>query len=280
MVLRGKSPRSGEKGAADDFFRCILLKRADGRRGLASLDSAAGVPIVKPVSREKILIIEDEPDILEVIEFNLKREGYGVFSARDGENWLPLAGKEVPQVVLLDLMLPGLNGLEVCRQLQEDPATRSISIIIVTAKSEETDIVLGLELGADDYIPKPFSPRELVARVEAVLRGGRLKEGVASPERIAVGEVVIDDGRHEVLVHGKPVSFTATEFRLLHFLACRPRRVFTRDQLVSWVIRENAVVTDRNIDAHVRAIRSKLGVKRKLIETVRGVGYRLRDVKE
>lgn len=229
---------------------------------------------------EKIVVVEDEEDILEVIRYNLAREGYRVSVARDGRKGLKLVRDEAPDLVLLDLMLPGLDGIELCRQLKADPVTRAIPIIMVTAKGEEPDIVLGLGVGADDYIAKPFSPRELVARVKAVLRRGPLREEAGAGERVVREGVVVDAVRFEVRVDSKPVTFTATEFRLLHFLASHPGRVFTRDQLLSRVIGEHAVVIDRNIDVHVRAVRNKLGAYRDLVETVRGVGYRLRETED
>ena len=231
------------------------------------------------MAREKIVVIEDEADILEVIQYNLKREGYQVLTSRDGEEGLGQVREQAPALVLLDLMLPGLDGIEVCKQLKQNPVTRAIPIIMVTAKGEESDIVLGLGVGADDYVAKPFSPKELVARVKAVLRRGPLQEERAG-ERIVAGEVVIDAARHEVLVAGKPAVFTATELRLLHFLASQPGRVFTRDQLLSRVIGEDAAVIDRNIDVHIRSIRKKIGEHRDLIETIRGVGYRFRDLED
>ena len=227
--------------------------------------------------REKIMVIEDEADILEVIEYNLLREGYRVCSARDGEEGVHLVRKEKPDLVLLDLMLPGLDGIEVCRKLKSDPLTQHIPVIIVTAKGEESDIVLGLGIGADDYVTKPFSPKELLARVMAVLRRGSVKKEQVSGERIVRDELVIDAGRHEVRVKGKPVLFTATEFRLVHFLASNPGRVYTRDNLLSKGIGEDTFVLGRNIDVHMRTVRKKLGPFRDLIETIRGVGYRFRD---
>jgi two-component system phosphate regulon response regulator PhoB len=231
-------------------------------------------------TREKIVVIEDEADILEVMEYNLTREGYEVLPCTDGEEGLEMVRKEDPDLVLLDLMLPGMDGLEVCRRIKQDDVIRHVSIVMVTAKGEESDVVLGLGLGSDDYIVKPFSPKELVARVKAVLRRGPLREETGAGERIVREGLVIDSGRHEVRVDGKAAAFTATEFRLLHFLASHPGRVFTRDHLLSRVIGEHAVVIDRNIDVHIRAIRKKIGDHRDLIETVRGVGYRFRDVKD
>jgi two-component system alkaline phosphatase synthesis response regulator PhoP len=232
------------------------------------------------MAHEKIIVIEDEADIREVIEYNLSREGYGVYTASDGESGLALAKSKAPDIVLLDLMLPGLDGIEVCRQLKTDPVTRSIPIIMVTAKGEESDVVLGLGIGADDYMIKPFSPKELSARVKAVLRRGPLKETRSNRDRIVCGEVLIDSDRHEVRIEGEPVVFTATEFRLLHFLASHPGRVFTRDRLLSRVLGEDVFVFDRNIDVHISSVRKKLGSHRAMLETVRGVGYRFRDEEE
>jgi len=229
------------------------------------------------MSKEKILVIEDEPDIGEVIQYNLSREGYWVSVITDGDDAYDQVLRESPDLVLLDLMLPGTGGLEICRRLKEDQVTRSVPIIMVTAKGEESDVVLGLGMGADDYVPKPFSPRELVARVRAVLRRGKLRGGHANRQPIVREGVSIDSARHQVKIDGKQVPFTATEFRLLHFLASNPGRAFTRDQLLSRVIGESATVTDRNIDVHVRGVRKKLADHRELIETVRGVGYRFRD---
>jgi two-component system phosphate regulon response regulator PhoB len=229
------------------------------------------------MAKDRILVIEDEPDIGELIQYNLAREGYWVSVMTDGEEGFDRALAESPDLVILDLMLPGTDGLELCRRLKADPVTRPIPIIMVTAKSEESDVVLGLGMGADDYVAKPFSPRELVARVRAVLRRGRLRAESPGRERIARNGVTVDAVRHQVTVSGRDVPFTATEFRLLHVLASHPGRAFTREQLLSRVIGESAAVTDRNIDVHVRTIRKKLGDHRDLIETVRGVGYRFRD---
>jgi phosphate regulon transcriptional regulator PhoB len=229
------------------------------------------------VKTERIVVIEDEPDILEVISYNLRREGYEVVSSMSGEDGLEKIEKVNPQLVVLDLMLPEIDGIELCRKLKADPLTQGVPIIMVTAKGEESDIVLGLGVGADDYVTKPFSPKELVARVKAVLRRAHASTEGDHKDRIVRAGVSIDLKRHEVKVEGRPVSFTATELRLLHFLASHPGRVFTRDQLLSRVIGEEAIVIDRNIDVHVRAIRKKLGEYRDLVETVRGVGYRFKD---
>jgi len=226
------------------------------------------------LKREKIIVIEDDPDILEVISYNLSREGYSVITARDGEEGLKKIREQAPSLVILDLMLPVLDGLEVCKRLKGDPFTKDIPIIMVTAKGEESDIVLGLGLGADDYVPKPFSVKELLARVSAVLRRGPLREDVTVEGRIVRGGVVIDSTKHEVTIDKVEVPFTATEFRLLFFLASHPGRVFGREELITRVIGEDAAILDRNIDVHVKSIRKKLGKYRDFIETVRGVGYR------
>ena len=226
---------------------------------------------------EKIVVIEDETDILEVIAYNLKREGYEVVTSTSGEDGLEKIEKTKPNLVVLDLMLPEVDGIELCRKLKADPVTQGIPVIMVTAKGEESDVVLGLGVGADDYVTKPFSPRELTARVKAVLRRSKGRAEVDKGERLAFEGIVIDPQRHEVKVDDESVLLTATEFRLLHFLASHPGRVFTRDHLLTRVIGDDAIVIDRNIDVHVRAIRKKLGSRRELIETIRGVGYRFKD---
>jgi len=229
------------------------------------------------VKTEKIVVIEDEADILEVIEYNLRREGFDVIASQSGEDGLEKIEKASPDLILLDLMLPEIDGIELCRRLKSDPLTATIPVIMVTAKGEESDVVLGLGVGADDYVTKPFSPKELIARVKAVLRRGQLRDDSDRKGRIVRDGIVVDVKRHDVKVDGESVSFTATELRLLHFLASHPGRVFTRDHLLSRVIGEDAIVIDRNIDVHIRAIRKKLGDYRELIETVRGVGYRFRE---
>lgn len=230
------------------------------------------------MKKTKIVVIEDEADILEIIDYNLSKEGYEVCSALDGEEGLQLVKKEVPDLVLLDLMLPGLDGIEVCRKLKADAATQSISIIMVTAKGEESDIVLGLGMGADDYVTKPFSPRELMARIKSVLRRGSLKED-NTQNQISRDGLLIDVNRHEVCLKGNKIAMTAMEFRILHYLASHPGRVFTRENLLSHVSSDDIFVIDRNIDVHIRTIRKKLDRHRDLIETIHRVGYRFRDEK-
>lgn len=229
------------------------------------------------MARQKILIVEDEPDIREILEYNLEREGFEVFSAPDGRVGLSEARRRVPDLVLLDLMLPGLDGLDVCRQLKDSPSTRGIPVVMVTAKGDEADVVLGLGLGADDYVTKPFSPKELVARIKAVMRRSRGTTEVDEGRIVVIGDVCVDPSRHRVTVGDTEVGLTATEFRILHYLAVSPGRVFSRDQILSHALGPNAVVTDRSVDVHVRSIRKKLGERRDLVQTVRGVGYRFAE---
>lgn len=229
------------------------------------------------MSKPKIVVIEDEPDILEVLAYNLRREGYEVFTAFNADIGLPLIYKEQPPLVLLDLMLPGMDGIEICKTLKNDSRTEGIMILMVTAKGEESDIVLGLGVGADDYIAKPFSPRELVARVKAVLRRGALREKSVEDEIIEIGDMLIDTTKYKVSVKGNDVKLTATEFRLLHCLASHAGRVFSREQLLNNALGDDTVVVDRNIDVHIRGIRKKMDVDPPLIETIRGVGYRFKD---
>jgi len=226
--------------------------------------------------KEHILVVEDEEDILELVRFNLAREGYPVICTTSGEETLRIAGKEHPDLIVLDLMLQGIDGLEVAKILQADSKTKDISIVMLTAKGEEADIILGLELGADDYITKPFSPRILLARVKAVLRR-RVKEYPKEDAAIRINDLVIHPGRHEVIVSGKIVRLTFTEFGILHFLAKRPGWVFTRNQIVDAVRGDDYFVTDRSVDVQIVGLRKKLGPAGKYIETVRGVGYRFQE---
>jgi two-component system, OmpR family, alkaline phosphatase synthesis response regulator PhoP len=226
--------------------------------------------------KEHILVVEDEEDILELLRYNLAKEGYRVTGALSGEEGRSAARTNPPDLILLDLMLPGLDGLSVCRELKMDARTRGIPIIMLTAKGEEADIVAGLELGADDYVTKPFSPRVLLARLRAVLRRGQAGPAVAG-DSLTIHELTIHPGRHEVLVQDRPVELTVTEFRLLHFLARRPGWVFTRDQIVQGVQGGDYAVSDRAVDVQVVGLRKKLGAAGRCIETVRGVGYRFKE---
>ena len=228
------------------------------------------------MAQEKILVVDDEEDILELLRFNLSREGYKVICLASGEEALKLVPSELPNLIVLDLMLPGIDGLEVTRRLKNDPNTKSIPIVMLTAKGEEADIVTGLELGADDYITKPFSPRILVARVRAILRR-KVKGPVEEKSAFQIHDLVIHPGRHEVLFKGKPVNLTFTEFAILNYMARRPGWVFTRYQIVDAVRGEDYPVTDRSVDVQIVGLRRKLGPAGKYIETVRGVGYRFKE---
>jgi two-component system phosphate regulon response regulator PhoB len=228
------------------------------------------------MAHENILVVEDERDIQELVRYNLGKEGYVVTCVATGEEALRTARATPPDLVLLDLMLPGLDGLEVCRKLKGDASTGQIPIIMLTAKGEEADIVTGLELGADDYIAKPFSPRVLLARLRAVLRRSAAKPA-DSQATLKIHGLVIHPGRHEVLLEGETLPLTPTEFRVLQFLAARPGWVFTRYQIADSVHDGDVMVTDRSIDVQIVGLRKKLGPAGRFIETVRGVGYRFKE---
>jgi phosphate regulon transcriptional regulator PhoB len=221
-----------------------------------------------------ILVIEDEADLVELISYNLKKEGFNVDSAMDGETALSKIKKGRYDLVVLDLMLPGIQGMELCRILRSDPKTETLPIIMLTAKGEEVDKILGLEMGADDYITKPFSPRELVARVKAVLRRSLEKPSVE--EVLKAGELVIDKERYTVTIKGKPVKLSAKEFKLLLFLAERKGKVFNRERLLDAVWSDESFVEPRTVDVHVRRLRSQIEedpAHPKYIKTLRGIGY-------
>jgi two-component system phosphate regulon response regulator PhoB len=226
--------------------------------------------------KKRILVVDDEEDIRELVTYNLLRDGYMVDSAVTGEDALKIAKKNIPDLILLDLMLPGIDGLETARRLKKDSSISSVPIIILTAKGEEADIVTGLELGADDYITKPFSPRILNARVKAVLRR-KQQAGARQDVFIRIFNLELEPGRREVKVCGKTVELTFSQFQLLHFLIKRPGWVFTRDQIIDAVQGDDYPVTDRSVDVQIVALRKKLGACGKYIETVRGVGYRFRE---
>ncbi|MGA1108424.1 MAG: response regulator [Pseudomonadales bacterium] len=229
------------------------------------------------MSSKRVLVVEDESDIREILIYNLRREGFIAEGYASGREGLEAIKRLKPDLVILDLMLPELDGLTVCQQVRADPSVHSTPIIIVSAKEEESDIILGLGLGADDYMTKPFSPRELIARVKAVLRRGQAVSDGPQNDRITIGELVIDVERHEVTVGDESIPLTATEFKLLHQLASFPGRAFSREQLLNRALGEGVVVVDRNIDVHIRAVRKKLGSLADSIETVRGIGYRFAD---
>jgi len=228
--------------------------------------------------KNRILIIEDEEDIRELVRYNLAREKFSVTEAESGEAGLELVSQEPPDLILLDLMLPGKDGMQVCRELKENKAVRDIPVVMMTARGAESDIVAGLDLGAEDYIVKPFSPKVLVARVKAVLRRKRSAQLPGKEDVLSVLNLRIDPQRHEVFFDGNPVLLTASEFAILHFLARRPGWVFTRYQIVDAVHGEDYPVTERSVDVQVVGLRKKLGEAGEMIETVRGVGYRFKDV--
>jgi two-component system phosphate regulon response regulator PhoB len=228
------------------------------------------------MAKESILVVEDEEDIRELLKYNLEKEGFQVFGAATGEAALQAVRDRLPDLILLDLMLPGLDGLEVCRKIRGEAQTRHLPIIMLTAKGEEADIVTGLELGADDYITKPFSPRVLLARLRAALRR---RSQPLPPETalLKTAELVIHPGRHEVLLKGQPIQLTVTEFRLLHLLVRKPGWVFTRSQIVNEIHGDDYPVSDRSIDVQIVSLRKKLGACGSLLETIRGIGYRFKE---
>jgi two-component system phosphate regulon response regulator PhoB len=227
------------------------------------------------MTKPKILVVDDEPDALELVGFNLKRAGFQVNTAAGGAEALRKARELLPDLIVLDVMLPEFDGLEVCRRLRGDSETAAIPIIMLTAKAGEIDRVLGLELGADDYLTKPFSPRELVLRIKNVL--GRRQASAPDSTLLRLGPITVDLDRHQVAVHGKPVDLTATEFNLLVLLARRRGRVQSREQLLRDVWEYDTLIDTRTVDTHVRRLREKLGPAAHLLETVRGVGYRFTE---
>jgi two-component system phosphate regulon response regulator PhoB len=229
------------------------------------------------VSKPQILIVEDEEDIRELVRYNLERENFAVTEAESGEAGLKAVTKKKPDLILLDLMLPGKDGLQICRELKQGDASRNIPVVMMTARGEESDIVTGLELGAEDYIVKPFSPKVLVARVKAVLRRKTVTAVPDAENILRIYDLVIHPGRHEVTVGGKPVDLTASEFGIVHFLARRPGWVFTRYQIVDAVHGEDYPVTERSVDVQIVGLRKKLKKAGDYIETVRGIGYRFKD---
>ncbi len=230
------------------------------------------------MAKEKVLLVEDAEDILELVRYNLTKEGWHVFCALSGEEALAAVQQHNFDVILLDIMLPGIDGLEVCRRLRHDPSTAHVPVIMLTAKSEETDMVVGLELGADDYVSKPFSPRVLTARIRAVLR--RREPSGQAAEILSIGDLRIDRSRHEVRGKGELIRLTATEFGILLCLVLRPGWVFSRYQIVEAVRGGDYSVTDRAVDVQIVGLRKKLGELGCCIETVRGVGYRFNNVQK
>ncbi|QSH40656.1 response regulator transcription factor [Lentisphaerota bacterium ZTH] len=230
------------------------------------------------MAKEKILIIEDEEDIQELIRYNLKKEGFENLKVADsGEKGLKIVPEFMPDIILLDLMLPGMDGLAVCRTLKSNPETEAIPIIMLTAKSEETDVIIGLEMGADDYITKPFSTKVLVARIKSVVRRSRYSVQEETPELLKRGSLLMNRGKREATINDEPVQLTFSEFEILYMLAKRPGWVFTRNQIVNEVKGDDYPVTERAVDVQIVGLRKKLGEMGKLIETVRGVGYRFNE---
>jgi two-component system phosphate regulon response regulator PhoB len=225
--------------------------------------------------KARILVVEDDPDAAELVAFNLRQAGFQVIPAEDGEEALKKARADAPDLIVLDLMLPEMSGLEVCKILKGDPRTAVMPIVMLTAKAAEIDRVLGLELGADDYVTKPFSPRELVLRVKKLLE--RRREPGAPRERYQVGSLLLDIPRHSVTVQGRPVALTATEFRLLTVLMQCRGRVQSREQLLRDVWEYDVLIDTRTVDTHVGRLREKLGAAAKYVETVRGAGYRFAE---
>lgn len=229
------------------------------------------------MAKETIMIVEDEEDILELIKYNLEKEGYSIIGLETGESCLEKVKQFHPDLILLDLMLPGIDGLRVCRVLKNDTETAKIPVVMLTAKGEESDIVTGLEMGADDYLTKPFSHKVLIARIRSVLR--RLEESAATEDTgiLKRGDITINPGRREVLLKGVNTIFTYSEFEILHLLVKRPGWVYTRNQIVNQVKGDDYPVTERSIDVQIVGLRKKMGVYGKNIETIRGVGYRYSD---
>ncbi len=223
--------------------------------------------------KEEIAIVEDEKDILDLIALTIEKAGFYAKKFAIGEDFLSYLNKNVPDLVILDLMLPDMDGLDICKNIRQNPKTHFLPIIMLTVKGDEMDKVVGLELGADDYMTKPFSPRELVARVKAVLRR---KEAAAEVKEVRINDVLrVDPQKYEIYVYDRKIELTATEFRLLLILAENRRRVFTRDELIDRLWGGEKIVTDRTIDVHVKSLRDKLGKAGDLVKSIRGVGYKL-----
>src|SRR5438034_573774 len=228
---------------------------------------------MEAASGKTILIVEDEHDVVDLLTFNLRKAGFTISTTTDGAAGLQKARAEKPAFIILDLMLPKMPGLEICKILKSDPATRQIPIMMLTAKAEEIDRIVGLEFGADDYVTKPFSPREVVLRIRAIMRRSDAKQ----EEHLTAGSIVIDPARHEVSVNGKRVNLTSLEFKLLRTLMQRRGRVQARDRLLNDVWGYESIIDTRTVDTHVRRLRKKLGKAANVIESVRGFGYRLRE---
>lgn len=226
--------------------------------------------------KEKILVIDDEEDILELVRYNLEKDGYRVTCVYSAEEASEKLKEETPQLMLLDLMLPGISGLDFCKMLRSDPVYSNIPILMITAKEKDADIVTGLELGADDYLTKPFSPRILVARIRAILRRNKQDEA-SETSVIKLHDIVVNPVRHEVLLKGESLLLGPTEFAILHFMARRPGWVFSREQIINAVKGEDYPATGRSVDVQIVGLRKKLGTSGDMIETIRGIGYRIKE---
>jgi DNA-binding response OmpR family regulator len=228
-------------------------------------------------STRSILVIDDEADIRELLRYNLEQEGFQVYLQGDGEEAFQFLQKNKVDLILLDLMLPSLPGLEFCKRLKKDPELESIPIIMITAKSTETDVIVGLELGADDYITKPFSPKEVVARIRAIFRRMDEKRSTDTPKELQFQNLHMDLSRHEVKADGREIKLTTTEFKILQCLMSRLGHVFSRDELIEFALGKNISVVDRTIDVHITNLRKKIGDYGAFIESIRAVGYRFKD---
>jgi len=244
-----------------------------------NVSTKAGSEVIFPMPKETVLLVEDDPDIAELVQYNLEREGYRVITCTEGDVGLAEIMRVKPNLIILDLMLPKIDGLTICKSVRAQSELAGIPIIMLTAKSEESDVIIGLELGADDYLTKPFSPRELLARMKAVLRRQKQVQTEVKPERerITVGPVALDKERHEAFLNNQSLILTLAEFKILATLMSKPGRVFSREQLLEKVTGGDVYVIDRNIDVHIRSIRKKLGDEAEFICTVRGVGYKCRE---
>lgn len=243
-----------------------------GRGGLSTLRAKS---MSSKAANKRILVADDEPDVLQLVSINLKNAGFNVLKAEDGLSALNQARETLPALMVLDLMLPEMSGLEVCKVLKKEPATSQIPIIMLTAKAEEVDRIVGLELGVDDYITKPFSPRELVLRVKSVMRRAAASGEIS--DQLSLGDIRIDRSRYAITIGGKPVDFTATEFKLLALLIERRGRVQSRDTLLNDVWGYETAIDTRTVDTHIRRLREKLGKSAEYIETIRGFGYRVAE---
>lgn len=228
------------------------------------------------MARDKILLVEDERSLTDVLEYNLERDGYEVFTAHEGKDGLRKAQTILPDAVILDLMLPGMSGLEICKSLKSDAKTANIPVLMLTSKSEESDQIVGFAVGADDYVTKPFSTKVLLQRIKALLRRKTIPESTET-DIIAFGKIKIDKRSHKVLHGSQTLALTPTEFRLLETLVRQPGRAFSRHDLMDSAIGDGAIVLERTIDVHVKSLRRKLGPSSDFIETVRGIGYRFKE---